>query len=109
MRLLLLISLLLPRVSYSQDTNANQWDKFSLTADRGCHIMGSFLTTYFGTELLKKAGMAKLPATLLSGFVSYTLWTGKEFYHDDFASSGDNTANLIGVGAGMLFTIPFGR
>jgi hypothetical protein len=110
--IILALAALLSFASYAETPStdpwaANTWDKFSINNDHGIHMIGAFATTYFGALLLEKAGMPKTTAILTSVLISYAAWTAKEFYHDQFASSGDNTSNLIGVGAGAIFSFGF--
>ncbi len=70
------------------------------------HILGATLSTIIVAGAAKQLGLSKTEAILFSGLLNYAAWTAKEFYLDEFGDPRNNTSNLIGVGAGMLISIP---
>ena len=88
----------------------NRWDPFSFTnRDHAIHMLGGFAATYGIHQILRKTTrLTKLESLLISTLTVTLAGTIKETYIDEFASRGNQTANFIGIGTGVVFGIAFG-
>lgn len=89
----------------------NGCDRFTLSSsDHALHVLGAAGSVLIVHQLLRTVtSCTKLEGLLGSMLFSYIAWSAKEFYHDSFASDGNNTGNLLGIGLGGLIVIPLGR
>lgn len=86
--------------------STNDCDHFDiLDPNHALHVVGGALVTMVFIQVLRKVGVKKTESIIIGGLMNYVLFTQKEFFHDAFASAGNNRGNLLGSGLGMLITI----